>query len=466
MRDQEHNYEIKSLPLGFEIVPKDETRPTVKSTVDEQGFWRFDKVQPWDEPYSLYNFYNLVNIGTSYLYDSWISPKTGTKDAPLKVKMWMRTQTSKCLNHKIHDEWLRVVNNFDPSKRDLHRRMFSLAVGKGNWDNIKTVLTENDSYLISDVMSYKSAAASVLFDGRLRWKDDWAFSYAKNDVKYHSLMRTLMNLPNGIVYGMLPNLSEIHLPEPAFTRIRLLAYLNIPPSYSNGEKANILTKVIQRSTDDDIRNAVKLIWHYFPSKKISSFKSAQEIMRAFLLIFDYDGIIGDWDMLGLARRSEVYHHNMEVQRRIQQEAFDRQNAEWKIKEEEKVAKLMIANTQLPVVPLPKDEHVKFLSSYKSVLDEGDLMHHCIAQYAERAVRGNSYLFHVDYNGETASVEVDPSGFVRQSYGPKDCSNNASEYGRKILNVWAKSLQDKFKKDGVIPLNTEYDNYGVNPNTPF
>jgi hypothetical protein len=101
---------------------------------------------------------------------------------------------------------------------------------------------------------------------------------------------------------------------------------------------------------------------------------------------------------------------------------------------------MLSDTAKPPIKLPENNNIKFLNTYKSVVDEGDLMDHCIASYAPSAVNGSCYLFHIDYNNEMASVEVSPQGYVKQSYGKKDTKNNASAYGRKVLSEWAKGLQ--------------------------
>ena len=42
------------------------------------------------------------------------------------------------------------------------------------------------------------------------------------------------------------------------------------------------------------------------------------------------------------------------------------------------------------------------------------MQHCIGSYADAAVMGDSYLFHIEYEGESASAEVLNSGVVRLS----------------------------------------------------
>jgi hypothetical protein len=315
MREQERSYEVKSIPFGFEIFPKNETRPPLTVTVNSEGFWIFNgDTHEWNNNVPLYGFYDLVDRSAQELYKTWVSPKTG-KDVygtPVKLNKWMRHQTAKCLNKRVHLEWERLVSGFEPSMQTLHKRLFSLSVGKGYWRNAENVIKENNPYLISDILSYKAAATSVLFDPRETWRQDWVLSFANNGIKYHSLMRTLMNLPNNIVYGLLPRLYDIRLPEPVFTRLRLLAYLCLPPL-----NPNPYINVIVRSSDEDIKKAVKLMWHYFPSPRTGGFKNTREIMRAFSLIYDYAGIIGNWNMLGLSRRSEEYHHNLELQRRLQ-----------------------------------------------------------------------------------------------------------------------------------------------------
>jgi hypothetical protein len=58
------------------------------------------------------------------------------------------------------------------------------------------------------------------------------------------------------------------------------------------------------------------------------------------------------------------------------------------------------------------------------------MQHCIASYAKRAHQGLCYLFHVEFEGERASVEVNPQGVVLQSQGPRDRPNKATVWGKK------------------------------------
>jgi hypothetical protein len=96
-------------------------------------------------------------------------------------------------------------------------------------------------------------------------------------------------------------------------------------------------------------------------------------------------------------------------------------------------------TAWPPVPLPTADGVRFLDSVAAVCQEAEAMQHCVAWYVEQAVNGGCYLFHVAHRGEDATVEVGAEGRVRQSQGPRNQSNAAATYGKRVLGRWAKGL---------------------------
>ncbi len=67
--------------------------------------------------------------------------------------------------------------------------------------------------------------------------------------------------------------------------------------------------------------------------------------------------------------------------------------------------------------------------------------------ARRAAR--CYLFHADYRGEKASVELSPSGEVRQAYGPHNCYNKAAQWATQLLAQWGRGLRGE---NGIQELN--------------
>lgn len=82
------------------------------------------------------------------------------------------------------------------------------------------------------------------------------------------------------------------------------------------------------------------------------------------------------------------------------------------------------------------EEIKFLETVEEVANEGSSMGHCVASYAGSAVRGTSYLFHIDKFNERATVEL-RRNFERlemsQSRGPYNETNKASKWAEKIFN---------------------------------
>jgi hypothetical protein len=70
------------------------------------------------------------------------------------------------------------------------------------------------------------------------------------------------------------------------------------------------------------------------------------------------------------------------------------------------------------------------------------MEHCIASYCEQAVEGRCYLFHAEYQGEKASVEVNPSGEIIQARGPRNCYNKAAQWATQVFGQWGRGLRNE------------------------
>ena len=107
-------------------------------------------------------------------------------------------------------------------------------------------------------------------------------------------------------------------------------------------------------------------------------------------------------------------------------------------------------TAQPPIPLPTDPHVRFLSRVSDISEEGRVMDHCVGSriYIEKAVNGSCYIFHLDYQDQAATVEVDRWGNVVQANGPSNKTNVASAYGSKVLKGWGHQLR-RFLEPGVM-----------------
>lgn len=102
---------------------------------------------------------------------------------------------------------------------------------------------------------------------------------------------------------------------------------------------------------------------------------------------------------------------------------------------------MSKETAKPPAELPdaiEGGSVRFLQTVYEIHLEGDDMRHCIATYDSSAVSGSCYLYHVEYKGQMASVEISPTGQLRQIKGPKNTQNLATEWGGRFFIEWLKT----------------------------
>jgi hypothetical protein len=91
---------------------------------------------------------------------------------------------------------------------------------------------------------------------------------------------------------------------------------------------------------------------------------------------------------------------------------------------------------LPPIPLPSVEGIEFIGRVGDLVDEGARMHHCVATYARRGLTGSSFFFHVDHQGERATIEVDARGDIVEAAGPCNADNRACRWGVAQLTSWA------------------------------
>jgi hypothetical protein len=506
MRNQEHNYELYREYRSIKVVPIDESRPIIEARIDEYGFWKIyqghsDPENPDDilmtnsssvtNIIPLFSIYDVLRAVVYNLYDTWSPPEKhsiseieqknissltekewGKICQKVVIRQWAKDVTRKSISKKFASFWKDILeNDLDPLIVKLHKKLFSVSAGSGkNWNALRTLLKykHNNEYLIEDLLKYSAARIAFLHNSQYKFENsvmlengkwNWMGEFCPNRKIYPSLRRTLMNLPGAITYYLYFNLKDFVLPETTKDRLKLFSYLMLGENfYPNTDEK---MKVILRSSEEKIREALKYMYEYFPHGHLKfDLRSTKLISSLLHTIYDYPDEIGEWDMLGLAKRSQRYHHENELERQIRQAKEDALNK-----------KLSLSKTALPPIDLPENPNITFIDTYMDVVKEGNLMKHCIASYASRAVRGECYLFHVDYNGEMASVEVNLQGKVRQSYGPKDSINEASKYGSKELAEWGKNLMEKggpklriitdeeYEKMKSIEVKVETEDYG-------
>ena len=251
----------------------------------------------------------------------------------------------------------------------------------------------------------------------VKYLRDWQALYSYNGEPYRSLNRTLMNLPGGIPMHLLWRLGFIKLPRPITNRLELSLVIG----YLRYEVRNPNWDVILHARNDHIKTA---LGHLSDHVRIDlNHRKWSCIQYLAMYLHDYpDRHTGN--VVGLVDRSIVWHREF-ADRHTQQE----------------IQKFDGVNAAIPPIELPKIPGITFLTNVSAICQEGARMHHCISSYSRQAVEGRCYLFHIEKDGEEASVMVTYNGEVSQSYGPMDCQNKASIWGARILRSWGKSLNN-------------------------
>ena len=90
--------------------------------------------------------------------------------------------------------------------------------------------------------------------------------------------------------------------------------------------------------------------------------------------------------------------------------------------------------------LPSDSAICHLGTVEDIVDEGQRMGHCVASYVPEAIAGRCYLFHVDHEGDAATVMVQWDGAITEAAGPRNRRNEALPWGVGQLRQWARWLQ--------------------------
>ena len=250
---------------------------------------------------------------------------------------------------------------------------------------------------------------------------DWPALFSEDTRPYRSLRRTLAGLPGGIRGNLLRYLSLVRLPRPITDRVELafvLAWVEATSTWAYAPAESTHT-VFHARTPDIVRAMQRVAAHL---RTDWSPRRCKDIGALSVFLADYPDVHRG-NVVGLADKAIDWHRDLDREARAV--AFEGLEAE--------------TETARPPIPLPEQPGVIFLDSVASIIAEGERMRHCIGQYAEGAVAGQCYLFHVEHAGETASVHVSPAGRVEQAYGPSNRRNSASLCGARALARWGTGL---------------------------
>jgi len=100
--------------------------------------------------------------------------------------------------------------------------------------------------------------------------------------------------------------------------------------------------------------------------------------------------------------------------------------------------------------------VTFLDTTHKIVEEGNLMKHCISSYIKEAADGTYLVFHIEYNGymATASLrkvmiigkdDTKKTWMFSQCHGPRNQDNKSVKFGKEILMEWAEKYNSYLSK---------------------
>lgn len=460
-------YEIKDIPNGFRIFRKDYLDAEIKIheqfffsiTIDRKEHYRNNKFCCFIE------YRKLRDILAEEVFDNWCIKNAEKifaskyKRVNKNLKAWLIKKFSNGINYAIFPKWKELTKQINPDIFSVFNKFMSTRGPKAFFPPIffNEKLYENKQ-IVKDLKTYNSIHFcidnavidnnnNIIFENQ--FVNNWRLCFSNCKKTYKALNKTLDNFPRSIRLNLVKNLRYIHITEPINDRVKMLAILNafsyINDSWGKDNRVCISHfACIMRSSPAQIRKAFKIYKKNYEQIHNIKFPYSlrKNIALTFLInyIFDYPDT-HEGEIVGLLEKSHRWHQERERQREA-----ERAIAELRRLENNKAeAEMRKKPTALPPIPLPEIEGVKFLSTVQEVFDEGANMKHCISSYAERARKGQCYLFHVEKNKLQASIMLDSSGKIVQSYGPRNCINEASKWASASLSAWGRKLS-KFVKE--------------------
>lgn len=251
---------------------------------------------------------------------------------------------------------------------------------------------------------------------------NWRALLSPTGRSYRSLNRTLANLPRGVSGRLVCELRRVTLPRPITDRLefRLVTVYLASRRYLRHDGPEV-RKVLLNARGPQIAAAISRVATYTRNDLRITRQGDIRFFVQFLL--DYPGPYGR-TIQALAKKSIRWHQRELARERAR--VLDEYGAKTRL--------------GVPDGPPPQAPSVRRLETVEDVVREGQRMEHCVASYVPQAVQGRCYLFHVEHNGESATVMVSRDGEIRQSWGPRNRRNGASQWGERVLRDWARGLR--------------------------
>jgi len=457
---EEYGYEFSPYRNWFVVRGKD--RCTTRVRYDMENFcWyiQFDSVG-WHTRHPVsshvrevsevvypYDTYNLTRLIADALMHNWQPNRKrynedGTRNTKYwyGVRDWAKEQTAKAIYTRVREQWERIFNDLYEPRYLLALKSVYVNTNRHLHPVMSGVLHSSSPVLWEDVIKYRAAAHAMSF-----WEDSWTRPNQSNwtSTAYatrvgglgRSKRRTIMNLPYPMSNTLVSNLRWIHLDRPIFDRIELSWACALFRSFVREFPVDFSdVDHLKHATREDISRAVDKLSKYYDAEL--GYRPTRSKTLIDMADFIRDGarydmrVITGSDTVNSAMKKSVDIHR----------GMARQDDIYRMLNAYKAQQIdPSTETKKPPIDLLDDDCIRFLSTVEEVWAEGALMNHCIDSYADSAVRGFYYIFHIDYQGESATAAVENSGRYVQCLGPYNRVNKASEYGQAVLSRWMKGF---------------------------
>lgn len=367
----------------------------------------------------------------------------GKEHCPVfKRQEWQYSNLIKAISPTFSKCWRKLISIERWQKQIIFDKKLATVRGPADWNHVLKLYRPshnvwNNEYLYNDAITYKpcmmllengmyhnnSGWVLSRFIDNVQYKD-WKQCFALNGETYKALNKTLFGVKWAIPLHELLHLNAIKLHKPLLTKLELKAFLTMLHRNNWREDTK---NILQAATPKDWKLAIKELRKEGHPISLRS-KDGMYKLQTFLQ--DYNGDTYYGDLVGLTKRAITYHENLRVGRIKAQVKYD-----------------FTTPTAKPTFSVEKIKGAKHLSTVAEVVEEGKIMGHCVAGYANSAVKGHCYLFHVDYENEKATVEVNSCigaipYRVSQSQGPHNKDNKASLYAKRKFTELFKELSRK------------------------
>jgi hypothetical protein len=439
LQDRRRGHELIELPDGFRIEHRYRRPVTVRLqpwvfsiTADDGGTKNLDLLCP---------IRKLVRELADELLDLPGHSQAGSKQSVREA--WNITPA-------VHAQRQRLSTQIDPSVLCVQQNLLDIC---GHVPALaRSPAFYTDPFLPRDVQQYRAATIALafletqLFDDYARRRlggcrasmdalvaamANWRGLFSPDGVAYRSLNRTLMNVPAEVPPALLCHLRNVRLERPIVDALELTTVLLVVAGageHGGAERLRNRLRLFQHAGAPQIGAAVVRIGA--ATRRHLHTGSVDDLRFALRFLADDPEMHGT-TLAGVTEHAIRWHREAPGRRQAQ-EVLSRVGGGQR-------------PTQPPPIPLPDIAGIRFLATTGEVVAEGTRMNHCIGSRAASAVLGKCYLFHVDYRGEMASIEVSATGRITESAGPHNSKNAAVTWGCRKLLAWAKPLRPQRRR---------------------